>query len=462
MVVPQSEENGSMCSGLKLESGVISGESMTGSDRPNVYDGGGMVGRQPEIIAPLLRNIGSTLPKPYRFQYLSRTSNILGPQFLPPSAAMAPTSTMDHSDALPTPKSATLPRTLLLAPPSISSRPEKLNLILEAHNRQTTDIQMLDRLSLSLVQLPPSTYTTIILLTDADNTRSQSRSLLNGGVLARLIAALRPGGTIRSQDGTFASQAEAAERQEAILAGLIVSSDGVTKPDYDTTASVPLRLGKNKLLNGNTTTTNGHSIPSDSAPTNGLASSTSPAGTGVVSLNLNGKRANGPSGVGFVDFSDDFDAPVEEEENSDDELIDEDTLLEESDFIRPVIQRMFPPHPHLHPSAHFSLSSPSSSAPECRPTSGKRRRACKDCTCGLAQRIAAEDASKRSKADQSLAKLKASDLAEIDFTVQGKVGSCGNCALGDAFRCDGCPYVGLPAFKPGEEVRLGVGDEGTV
>ncbi|MCJ1404136.1 electron carrier [Xylographa trunciseda] len=308
---------------------------------------------------------------------------------------------------------------------------------------------MLDRLSLSLVQLPPSTYTTIILLTDADNTRSESRSLLNSGVLSRLIAALKPGGTLRSQDGTFANEEEPAERQKAILAGLVVSSDGATRPDYDTTASVPLRFGKSKLsngtngttatTNGHSATTNGYSTPSAGAPTNGLVSNTSPAGTGAVSLNLNGKRANGPTGVGFVDFSDDFDAPEEDEDNSDDELIDEDTLLEESDFIRPIIQ-----------------------PPECRPTTGKRRRACKDCTCGLAQRIAAEDASKRSKADQSLAKLKASDLAEIDFTVQGKVGSCGNCALGDAFRCDGCPYVGLPAFKPGEEVRLGVGDEGTV
>ncbi|ODQ62285.1 hypothetical protein WICANDRAFT_22990, partial [Wickerhamomyces anomalus NRRL Y-366-8] len=62
----------------------------------------------------------------------------------------------------------------------------------------------------------------------------------------------------------------------------------------------------------------------------------------------------------------------------------------------------------------------------------KRRKACKDCTF----------------------QFSAKELTEIDFTVEGKTGGCGSCSLGDAFRCSGCPFLGLPAFKPGQAITL--------
>lgn len=181
---------------------------------------------------------------------------------------------------------------------------------------------MLDRLALSLVSLPDSLYDTILLLLDADGTRRESKNLLTKDVLDRMVKALKPGGNIQSQDGSFAVDDES-ERRAAILAGLLVDGTTVEKPSDHITASVPLRVGKR----------------------NDAKASTNAAGTGAVTLNINGKRKNGPTAtgrpadVGYVGSDDDLETPSAGHGDSDDELIDEDTLLDEDDIKLNVVQR---------------------------------------------------------------------------------------------------------------------------
>ncbi|KAH8105939.1 cytokine-induced anti-apoptosis inhibitor 1, Fe-S biogenesis-domain-containing protein [Cristinia sonorae] len=106
--------------------------------------------------------------------------------------------------------------------------------------------------------------------------------------------------------------------------------------------------------------------------------------------------------------------------------------------------------------------------PTCEPVNSsapRRKKACKNCTCGLAE-LEAQEASQgkvvildgaeggeavevaQGEKDRLIAAAKAAPKA---------TSSCGNCYLGDAFRCSSCPYLGLPAFKPGEKVEIDFG-----
>uniref|UniRef100_A0A3B4AZE5 Anamorsin n=1 Tax=Periophthalmus magnuspinnatus TaxID=409849 RepID=A0A3B4AZE5_9GOBI len=78
------------------------------------------------------------------------------------------------------------------------------------------------------------------------------------------------------------------------------------------------------------------------------------------------------------------------------DLLDSDALLDEEDLKKP--------EPTLLKVA------------TCGEGTSKKKKACKNCTCGLAEDI--------------------------------------SCYLGDAFRCASCPYLGMPAFKPGEKILL--------
>ncbi|KAF5855139.1 electron carrier [Aspergillus alliaceus] len=296
---------------------------------------------------------------------------------------------------LPTPPqpNGTQKRNLLLAPPSIAAHEEKLHHVFSTFDRSSTDLQMLDRLSAGFVALTPNTYDLVLVLTDAQS--DETVRLLTRDVYTALVPAMKDGARLQLQEGSLAG----GETLEAILAGLIEKDGGFEKPVQE--AAVPLRLGGKKKKDKTNGVQNGVQ--------NGVAT--------------NGASANG---VGMYNPAEDQDA---------DELIDEDALLSEEDLKRPL------PRPQ-----------------NCQPeTAKKRRRPCKDCTCGLASQLEEEDRAREAKATQDLniLKLNTDDLNdELDFTVQGKTSSCNSCSLGDAFRCSSCPYIGLPPFKPGEEIKI--------
>ncbi|KAF8308813.1 DUF689-domain-containing protein [Clavulina sp. PMI_390] len=127
--------------------------------------------------------------------------------------------------------------------------------------------------------------------------------------------------------------------------------------------------------------------------------------------------------------------------------IDADALLTPSDRVRPT--------------------------PTCAPATDangavRRKKACKGCTCGLAE-FEAEEAANASvvvldtTADheggtvREMSKDDREKLREAALNAGKATSSCGSCFLGDAFRCAGCPYLGLPAFQPGQKVEIDLG-----
>jgi len=98
------------------------------------------------------------------------------------------------------------------------------------------------------------------------------------------------------------------------------------------------------------------------------------------------------------------------------DILDEDTLLEDETMPVQISQ---------------------ASTDDCEQGKKITRKPCKNCTCGRKEEL--DNDALASQAAQNAGKPKS---------------ACGSCHLGDAFRCSGCPYLGKPAFKPGDTVKL--------
>ncbi|KAG5437969.1 hypothetical protein PCANB_000315 [Pneumocystis canis] len=110
------------------------------------------------------------------------------------------------------------------------------------------------------------------------------------------------------------------------------------------------------------------------------------------------------------------------------ELIDENDLLDPSDLILPKTQT----------NLCGSLST--------------RKKTCKNCSCSLKQQ---EIEVTKEIEKMAIHLINENELEDVSFGQPNMlISNCGNCYLGDAFRCSRCPYFGMPAFKPGEKVEL--------
>lgn len=110
-----------------------------------------------------------------------------------------------------------------------------------------------------------------------------------------------------------------------------------------------------------------------------------------------------------------------ETDKADGDLINEDELLDEADLAAPA------------PAAND----------DCDVGKGGRK-ACKNCTCGRAEGAMPD----------TTVKVDVKNVYLTEEQRNNPQSACGSCGLGDAYRCAGCPYLGMPAFKLGEKIEL--------
>ncbi|GAA6014836.1 hypothetical protein JCM11491_002132 [Sporobolomyces phaffii] len=263
------------------------------------------------------------------------------------------------------------------------------------------EMQMVDRIIEGATALSPLQYTQISVLLPA--------VLVTGSLLSILEPAL-------AQGGSFEVHGEAAQSEETLgelrlvgLAGVNKTDSGIilaTKSAAPSSASLPLKRPASAI--------------DTSAPTPVASSS------GAVPLPTRTSRAAKASLWAFTTAATSSGAATP--------TIDESTLLTQADLERPTLVKR----------------------EDCDVK--RTRKACKNCTCGLREILLDEkepdDLVQAGFEAAPNATASSSSTAGARKIKSGVTSSCGNCYLGDAFRCGSCPYLGMPAFEPGQKVAV--------
>lgn len=202
-------------------------------------------------------------------------------------------------------------------------------------------------------------------------------------ILAEIARLLKPNGRLVINESVPAPrESEAALLSALTLSGFIGASSSSSSSSSPSLVSVECRkpgfeVGKSSALKLNLKKKKNKPVPTATEP----------------------KKA----AIWSLDADDIKDAEVD--------LLDPDSLLDESDYVKP---------------------DPLSLKYDCGTNKAGKKKACKNCVCGLAEEL---DSGK-------------------PITTRAASSACGSCFLGDAFRCASCPYLGMPSFKAGEKITL--------